>query len=47
MVESGDVDWANHANNLDSSIGAVFAGDEAFSISSLGSINATHGMNRW
>lgn len=31
MVEAGDVDWANHANNLDNSIGAVLSGDEAFS----------------
>lgn len=30
MVEAGDVDWANHANNIDSSIGAVRSGDEAF-----------------
>ena len=30
MVEAGDVDWANHANNIDNSIGAVLAGDEAF-----------------
>lgn len=29
MVESGDVDWANHANNLDASIGAVNSGDAA------------------
>ena len=29
MVESGDVDWANHDNNLDSSIGAVLSGDAA------------------
>ena len=29
MVEAGDVDWANHDNNLDSSIGAVFSGDLA------------------
>lgn len=29
MVEAGDVDWANHANNLDSSIGAVISGDRA------------------
>ena len=29
MVESGDVDWANHDNNLDNSIGAVISGDEA------------------
>lgn len=30
MVEAGDVDWANHNNNIDDSIGAVFSGDEAF-----------------
>ena len=30
MVESGDVDWANHNNNLDDSIGAVLSGDAAF-----------------
>ncbi|MEZ6091033.1 MAG: alkaline phosphatase [Pirellulaceae bacterium] len=30
MVEPGDVDWANHANNIDNSIGAVLSGDEAF-----------------
>lgn len=30
LVEAGDVDWANHANNLDSSIGAVLSGDRAF-----------------
>lgn len=30
MVESGDVDWANHSNNIDSSIGAVISGDDAF-----------------
>lgn len=29
MVEAGDVDWANHDNNLDSSIGAVLSGDAA------------------
>jgi len=29
MVESGDVDWANHDNNLDASIGAVLSGDAA------------------
>jgi len=29
MVESGDVDWANHDNNIDSSIGAVLSGDVA------------------
>lgn len=30
LVEAGDVDWANHANNLDNSIGAVLSGDQAF-----------------
>jgi alkaline phosphatase len=30
MVEAGDVDWANHANNLDNSIGALLSGDAAF-----------------
>ncbi len=30
MVESGDVDWANHDDNLDNSIGAVLSGDDAF-----------------
>lgn len=29
MVEPGDVDWANHSNNLDASIGAVNSGDDA------------------
>lgn len=29
MVESGDVDWANHDNNIDNSIGAVISGDAA------------------
>ena len=29
MIEAGDVDWANHANNIDNSIGAVFSGEEA------------------
>ena len=32
MIESGDVDWANHANNIDNSIGSVHAGDEAFAV---------------
>jgi alkaline phosphatase len=27
MVEPGDVDWANHDNNIDNSIGAVLTGD--------------------
>lgn len=30
MVEAGDVDWASHANNLDTAIGAVQSGDDAF-----------------
>ena len=30
MIEPGDVDWANHANNIDNSIGAVLSGDDAF-----------------
>jgi alkaline phosphatase len=29
LVEAGDVDWANHANDIDSSIGAVFSGEQA------------------
>ena len=29
MVESGDVDWANHGNNIDSSVGAVYSGESA------------------
>ena len=29
MVEAGDVDWANHDNNIDCSIGAVNSGDSA------------------
>lgn len=30
LVEAGDVDWANHKNNIDNSVGAVFSGDDAF-----------------
>jgi alkaline phosphatase len=30
MVEAGDVDWANHSNNIDNSIGAVISGDDTF-----------------
>ncbi|TWU57963.1 alkaline phosphatase [Rubripirellula reticaptiva] len=30
LIEAGDVDWANHANNLDNAIGAVASGDAAF-----------------
>jgi alkaline phosphatase len=29
MVEAGDVDWASHANNVDTAIGAVQSGDAA------------------
>ena len=32
MVESGDVDWANHDNNIDNSIGAVISGDKAVKV---------------
>ena len=31
MVESGDVDWANHDNNVDNAIGAVLSAETAFS----------------
>ena len=30
MVESGDIDWANHNNNIDDAIGSVLSADEAF-----------------
>lgn len=30
MVEAGDVDWAAHANNIDTCIGAIRSGDAAF-----------------
>ena len=32
MIEAGDVDWANHDNNLDNAIGAVHSGDAAFQV---------------
>lgn len=32
MVESGDVDWANHDDNIDNSIGAVNSGDAAVKV---------------
>ncbi len=32
MVEPGDVDWANHDNNIDNAIGAVLSGDDAFAV---------------
>ena len=32
MIEAGDVDWANHDNNLDNSVGAVNSGDAAVKV---------------
>jgi alkaline phosphatase len=32
MVEAGDVDWANHDDNIDNAIGAVFSGDDAVKV---------------
>ena len=32
LVEAGDVDWANHDNNIDNSIGAVNSGDAAVKV---------------
>jgi len=32
MVEAGDVDWANHDDNIDNSIGAVISGDMAIKV---------------
>ena len=32
MVEAGDVDWANHDDNIDNSIGAVKSGDAAIKV---------------
>jgi alkaline phosphatase len=32
MVEAGDVDWANHDNNIDNAIGAVNSGDAAVKV---------------
>jgi len=29
MVEPGDVDWANHGNNIDNCIGSVLSGEAA------------------
>ena len=29
LIEAGDVDWASHANNIDTAIGAVHSGDAA------------------
>lgn len=44
MVEAGDVDWANHSNNIDNSIGAVLSGDAAFT-SLTGWIEANGGWD--
>jgi alkaline phosphatase len=30
MIEAGDVDWGNHDDNIDNSIGAILDGDDAF-----------------
>jgi len=30
MIEPGDVDWAEHSDNLDSAVGAVYSGEAAF-----------------
>ncbi len=30
MVEAGDVDWGSHDANIDTVIGAILSGDEAF-----------------
>jgi alkaline phosphatase len=32
LVEAGDVDWANHDDNIDNSIGAVKSGDKAVKV---------------
>jgi len=32
MVEAGDVDWANHDNNIDNSIGSLNCGDKAIQV---------------
>lgn len=32
LVEAGDVDWANHDNNIDNAIGAVNSGDAAVKV---------------
>ncbi len=32
MIEPGDVDWANHNNNIDDAIGAVYSGEAAFDV---------------
>ena len=32
LVEPGDVDWANHDNNIDNAIGAVNSGEAAVKV---------------
>lgn len=32
LIEAGDVDWANHDDNIDTSIGAVNSGDDAIKV---------------
>ncbi len=44
MVEAGDVDWANHSNNIDNSIGALLSGEMAFQ-SAVDWIEANGGWN--
>ena len=41
MVEAGDVDWASHANNIDTAVGAVNSGDDA--VAALFAWIETHG----
>ncbi len=43
MIEAGDVDWANHDNNIDASIGAVKSGEAAFDVV----IDWVHEHNAW
>lgn len=45
MLEAGDVDWANHANNLDNSIGATLSGEAAFK-TVISWINATNAWDK-
>ena len=41
LLEAGDVDWASHANNIDTAIGAVQSGDAA--VTALFTWIETHG----
>ncbi len=43
LIEAGDVDWANHDNNIDASIGAVKSGEAAFDAV----IDWVEGHNAW